>query len=232
MTSAGIMTSAAIQPICGLPFGVRGWGGVNAEPFNELFRKLVTAMASKPLTLRSRGLPQPDRGVQIDLMFFVNARRAERSRIDYGTVRHPPVLAEKLAGQGNAVQRRTGGCNCARVRFEVNGPPARSGFCHCLTCRKETGSVGNFFAVWQTANVSITGSTRSWKLTTDHRHFCPSCGSSLFGIVDGSNEVEIYVGSFDDAPSDLIPEYELWVDRRERWLAAVAGAEQHPGNRA
>jgi hypothetical protein len=130
------------------------------------------------------------------------------------------------------VERRIGGCNCERVRFAVNGPPVRTGFCHCLTCRKETGSVGNFFAVWPTVDVTIMGETRSWKLTTDHRHFCPSCGSSLFGIVDGANEVEIHVGSFDEAPSDIIPEYELWVPRRETWLQAVPSAEQHRGNRA
>jgi hypothetical protein len=54
----------------------------------------------------------------------------------------------------------------------------------------------------------------------------------VFAIVDGANEVEIRAGAFDDAPTDLIPIYELWVARRERWLVAVDSAEQHEGNRA
>lgn len=129
------------------------------------------------------------------------------------------------------MQKRTGGCNCDRVRFEVSGPPVRVGLCHCRICRKETGSIGNFFAVWQADRVSITGETRSWRLSTDNRHYCPTCGSSVFGIVDGANEVEVRAGAFDEAPIDLTPSYKLWVTRRERWLVAVDSAEQHQGNK-
>ena len=44
------------------------------------------------------------------------------------------------------MRKRTGGRNCGRVKFEVSGTPVRVGLCHCLVCRKETGSLGNFFA--------------------------------------------------------------------------------------
>ena len=130
------------------------------------------------------------------------------------------------------MRKRTGGCNCGQVSFEVSGQPVRVGLCHCRICRKETGSIGNFFAVWRADRVLITGETQSWRLSTDNRHFCSACGSSVFAIVDGANEVEIRAGAFDDAPTDLIPIYELWVPRRERWLFAVASAEQREGNRA
>jgi hypothetical protein len=130
-----------------------------------------------------------------------------------------------------AMQKRTGGCNCGQVNFEVSGPPVRVGLCHCRVCRKETGSIGNFFAVWRSDRVSISGETRSWRLSTDNRHYCPTCGSSVFGIVDGVDEVEIRAGAFDEAPTDLTPSYELWVARRECWLVAVDSAEQHQGNR-
>ena len=129
------------------------------------------------------------------------------------------------------MQMQMGGCNCGQVRFEVSGKPARVGLCHCQVCRKETGSLGNFFAVWQADHVSVTGETRSWILSSDNRHFCPMCGSSVFAIVDGANEVEVRVGALDDAPSDFAPAYESWVRRRECWLAPVASAEQHEGNK-
>ena len=66
---------------------------------------------------------------------------------------------------------------------------------------------------------------------TDHRHFCPACGSSLFGTHDKDGEVEVRLGALDEAPSGLAPGYELWTPRRERWQQPVAGAAQHPRNR-
>jgi hypothetical protein len=130
------------------------------------------------------------------------------------------------------MQKRTGGCNCGKVRFQVAGNPIRVGVCHCQICRKDTGSSFNVFSVWVAKNVNISGDTKSWIHSTDHRHFCVTCGSSLFSIVDASNEVEIRVGTFDNAPSDLFPNYELWINRRERWLRPIDGAEQHAANRS
>ena len=126
---------------------------------------------------------------------------------------------------------RRGGCNCGKVRIEVRGDPMRAGLCHCLTCRKETGGAFMAFAVWDQSQVSVTGETRSWTATTDHRHFCPACGSSLFGTNDKDGEVEVRLGALDEAPSGFSPNYELWTPRREHWLSPVAGATQHPGNR-
>jgi hypothetical protein len=129
------------------------------------------------------------------------------------------------------MQKRMGGCNCGQVTFEVVGDPVRIGLCHCAICRKETGSVGNYFAVWPRSQAVVTGRTHSWIASTDNRHFCPACGSSLFSIVDGADEIEIKAGAFDDPPTTLKPSYELWVGRREEWLMPIAGAEQHDGNR-
>jgi hypothetical protein len=120
-----------------------------------------------------------------------------------------------------AEQIRSGGCNCGAVRFQVPGEPERVLLCHCLTCRKETGSPFLAAAVWPKSRFSVTGETRSWH----GRHFCPSCGSRVFH--EGDHEVEVLIGSFDDAPSAFVPAQEIWIGRRERWLEPVAGAAQH-----
>jgi len=49
--------------------------------------------------------------------------------------------------------------------------------------------------------------------------------------VTGDGEVEVRLGTLNDAPSDLTPRYELWTPRREHWLKPVAAAAQHAGNR-
>jgi hypothetical protein len=126
---------------------------------------------------------------------------------------------------------RRGSCNCGAIRLAVSGNPKRVGLCHCLTCRKETGAPYSTFAVWDRSQVEVLGDTRNWMQTTDRRHFCPSCGSSVFGTNDTNNEVEVRLGCFDDAPTDLAPSYEVWILRRENWLCPVAGAKQHAHNR-
>ena len=72
--------------------------------------------------------------------------------------------------------------------------------------------------------MTVTGATADY----EGRHFCPRCGSSLFGR--SGDEVEICIGSF-DKPSLVRPSYELWVRRREDWLPPFPVARRHPGNR-
>lgn len=121
---------------------------------------------------------------------------------------------------------QNGSCNCGGVRIAVTGDPVRPGICHCLTCRKETGSAFMAFAVYMDDQVTATGQTSSWRATTDHRHFCPGCGSHMFARTDGSDEVELRIGCLDAAPTGLAPTYELWIGRREHWLPALPGTRQ------
>ncbi|MQX95123.1 GFA family protein [Sinorhizobium medicae] len=107
---------------------------------------------------------------------------------------------------------RTGGCLCGALRYEVSGEPLRVGLCHCSDCRKESGSSFVTFAVWPSPAFKSTGEVKIFA----GRGFCPVCGSRLFN--PGKDETEIRVGSLDNAPAGLEPQYEIWVVRRENWL--------------
>jgi hypothetical protein len=126
---------------------------------------------------------------------------------------------------------RTASCACASIRIETRGQPVRVGLCHCTTCRKESGAPFTANVIFRAEDVTVHGDTASWKAKTDARHFCPCCGSTLFGVSDGTGEIEIRLGAFDVAPTDLAPTYELWVGRREKWFQVITRTEQFPGNR-
>ena len=126
---------------------------------------------------------------------------------------------------------RTATCNCGATRIEARGQPVSVRLCHCTTCRKESGAPFTATAIWRAEHVTIQGNTASWKKTTDARHFCRSCGSSLFGVSEGIGEIEIRLGMFDAVPTDLVPTYELWVVRREKWFEVTTGTEQYAENR-
>lgn len=117
---------------------------------------------------------------------------------------------------------RSGGCLCGAVRYELRGEPFKSGLCHCADCRKITGSSFLAFADWRPGQFSQTGPYATYQ----GRSFCPHCGSRVFSL--GDDQVEIYLGSLDDAPGDIVPEFEGWCIRRENWLPIVPGLPMYP----
>jgi hypothetical protein len=115
---------------------------------------------------------------------------------------------------------RAGGCLCGAVRFSVAGTPLRVGLCHCQDCRRLSGSAFNFFGIWPKSGYNATGELRSFA----GRSFCPNCGSRIASLRD--DEAEIMIGALDDVPSDILPDYEIWIARREPWLMNLHWSEQ------
>ena len=122
------------------------------------------------------------------------------------------------------MDRLAGGCLCGDVRFVVSGAPYRVGVCHCLDCRKHHGALFHASAVFPQEAVTIEGETRSYA----GRHFCPRCGSSVFGRT--ADEVEVNLGAL-DATDQLTPTYELWTLRREAWLPPFPVARRYERDR-
>lgn len=105
----------------------------------------------------------------------------------------------------------TGHCLCGDVRLVATGEPYRVGLCHCLDCRKYTGTLFHASAIFPQDAVEIEGETRHY----GGRHFCPRCGSSIFAR--SGDEIEVSLGCLDES-DQLKPTYELWTIRRESWL--------------
>jgi hypothetical protein len=83
------------------------------------------------------------------------------------------------------------------------------------------------FALWPVEAFEMSGEILSY----DGRGFCPNCGSRLIDTSDRRDSlVEIRIGTLDDAPFELRPEHEVWVKRRESWIAPVEDAAQHNEN--
>ena len=122
------------------------------------------------------------------------------------------------------MDRFTGGCLCGDVRFIAAGEPNRVGVCHCLDCRKHHGALFHASAIFPAGAVTVSGETRDYA----GRHFCPRCGSSVFGR--SGDEVEVNLGSL-DAPNQFVPSYELWTIRRESWLPPFPLKHRYKGDR-
>lgn len=122
------------------------------------------------------------------------------------------------------MNQTTGGCLCGKVRITATGAPLRVGICHCLDCRKHHGALFYAAAIFPEAAVTVTGETSDYR----GRHFCPTCGSSVFARSGG--EVELHLGAL-DAPDRFAPDYELWTIRREGWLPPFPVARRYRRDR-
>ena len=122
------------------------------------------------------------------------------------------------------MERFSGGSLRGEVRLLASGRPYRVGLCHCMDCRKHHGALFHASAVFPRDAVVVQGETRDYA----GRHFCPRCGSSVFGC--SGDEIEVNLGSL-DGPDQLRPTYELWTIRREAWLPPFPLDRHYPRDR-
>lgn len=116
----------------------------------------------------------------------------------------------------------TGGCLCGAVRYEAAGEPLFAVHCHCRDCQRASGTGHVPVMGVAKARFRVTGETKSYAATgsSGHRairHFCPVCGSLLFGTPDAAaHAVTLYVGSLDD-PSVFKPQAIQFTRSRPAW---------------
>lgn len=130
---------------------------------------------------------------------------------------------------------RTASCRCGQLKATATGEPVRVSVCHCLNCKKRSGSAFAVQARWPKAQVGIEGASKTFVKVADSGnratfHFCPECGSDVYYEIDGKFDdlVAIPVGAFDD-PSFASPAYSVWEERKHSWVEIVGSDVEHMG---
>jgi hypothetical protein len=62
---------------------------------------------------------------------------------------------------------RTASCRCGQLRATVTGAPLRVSVCHCLNCKKRSGSAFAVQARWPAEQVTVEGRSNSFKKVAD-----------------------------------------------------------------
>lgn len=114
----------------------------------------------------------------------------------------------------------TGGCQCGRVRYEVDVEDDDAYLCHCKMCQRATGGFAAAFKSVKRADIRWTGEP-DWYASSPiaRRPFCKTCGTPFgFAFNEGSDKMDLTVGSFDD-PSALKPVHHFGAESlHEAWL--------------
>lgn len=132
---------------------------------------------------------------------------------------------------------RTASCRCGQLKVAVTGDHVRFSVCHCLNCKKRSGSAFAVQARWPKEHVRIEGTSKTFVKVADSGnratfHFCPDCGSDVYYEIDGKFDdkfndlVAIPVGTFDD-PYFASPDYSVWEQRKHDWVEIVGPGVEH-----
>ncbi|MDX2233205.1 MAG: GFA family protein [Hyphomonadaceae bacterium] len=118
----------------------------------------------------------------------------------------------------------TGGCLCGAVRFEAAAAPLMVAFCHCGSCRKQTGAPVAAYVDFRRADVRFVAGapTRFGSSPGAWRGFCGACGSTL--TFEGDNlpgEIHIHLGALDE-PENFAPEKADFPELELPWLCLGA----------
>ncbi|KAL2075915.1 hypothetical protein VTL71DRAFT_858 [Oculimacula yallundae] len=142
-------------------------------------------------------------------------------------------MAESVT-QAETPTQTQGSCLCGAVKFSLSGPPSLKLLCHCLSCKKVSGSLFQANSIFTTNQLTLSPSTSSEAIKTYidtspdskssvHRSFCMECGSRLWNTKPDQypDMLVVMVGVLDLSDKEWVdwkPETEFFCKRRGGWL--------------
>ena len=135
------------------------------------------------------------------------------------------------------MMERSASCRCGQLKAAVSGEPVRVSVCHCLNCKKRSGSAFAVQARWPKDQLRVEGRSKTFVKVADSGnrgtfHFCPDCGSDVYYDIDGKFDdkfnglIAIPLGAFDD-PFVMQPRFSVWEKRKHDWLEIVGDDVEH-----
>ncbi len=125
-------------------------------------------------------------------------------------------------GKNVMAQGFSGGCLCGAVRFESTADPAAVGHCHCVDCRKSSGTGHCTHVVIPEDAFSVAGEVRFYDRPADSgnnvsRGFCPNCGSPVYSRNSGMAGFVFPRASVLDDPDAVTPQMIVYTSRAPSW---------------
>ena len=127
---------------------------------------------------------------------------------------------------------QTGGCLCAKIRYEITEEPQLVYTCHCTDCQHLTSSAFSMAIVVADEPFHLMGiEPRLIQSTADSgraktRWVCPECGCWICGASSADDGVRrVRSGTLDDT-SWLRPTVHFWTRSKQPWITLPEGDQR------
>ena len=112
-----------------------------------------------------------------------------------------------------------GGCLCGGIRYACTGTELWSAYCHCESCRSQTGAPVTGYVGFPLAAATFTGERSVYESSPGvRRGFCARCGTPLtYEADDHPGEIHLHTCTL-DRPEDFPPTRHVFYSERVRWL--------------
>lgn len=125
----------------------------------------------------------------------------------------------------------SGSCLCGKIAFHCNNDFGEFDLCHCVQCRKATGSAyaANLFTapdniIWDKGDELVRRYDVPGRAITSA--FCADCGSALPYVSVSGRALIVPAGSLDGA-ANLSPQAHIFWSERAHWYEASLAAPTH-----
>ncbi len=128
----------------------------------------------------------------------------------------------------------TGGCLCGAVAYKTNAEPQVVGHCHCVDCRKTSGTGHGTHVGLPEDTVTVTGALKFYDHPADSgnvisRGFCPTCGSAIFSRNSNMEGMAFLRASSLDDPDAITPQVVVYTARAPKWDFVDPSLPSFPG---
>jgi hypothetical protein len=114
-----------------------------------------------------------------------------------------------------------GGCQCGALRFELRAKPLFTHACHCLNCRRRSGTAFGLNTFVLRADLTVSSGTLAERRTSPRTtvYLCADCGTTIFSGSTRFPSTYIVRGGTIDDPSLVVPQAHVWVKRKHPWIS-------------
>lgn len=127
----------------------------------------------------------------------------------------------------------SGQCACGSVRLEITGEPIATRQCWCRQCQQIAAGGPTNNAIFKVDDVAISGTLahQSWAAASGNTltfHFCPSCGTQIYGQSSARMHLKTVRFGALDQDHGLKPDIVIWTDDAPAWAVINPALESWP----